>query len=180
MQNRLSSGRVTLRPASMQDKRNIYNWLAHSNLTAEMLGPPLFPDAPSPTWEEFDQDYLDYYFDGSQPFSGRCFIILHNQEEIGQINYNEIDTQSNSTEIDIWLSDRKFTGMGLGTEAIILLCDYLHKELKCKTIIIAPSKRNSNAIKAYKKAGFVVSDWLPEDFTPDYHDAVVMVKVMSR
>jgi RimJ/RimL family protein N-acetyltransferase len=169
---------LTLRPATLQDKGKIFNWLTNSNLTGEMLGPPNFPEIPIPTWKEFDNDYLDHYFDGSQPFKGQCFIIIYDGQEIGQINYNEIDTASKSTELDIWLADREFTGKGHGTEAIKLLCNYLDKHLECKTFYIAPSRRNPNAIKSYKKAGFVETDIIPDYFTPDYDDTVVMMKTL--
>lgn len=56
---------MTIKPATLQDKKKIFKWLAHSNLTSDMFGPPNFPDIQIPTWEEFDNDYLDYYFDGS-------------------------------------------------------------------------------------------------------------------
>jgi len=167
---------LTIRPANLQDKEKIFTWLTHSNLTSEMLGPPNFPDIPIPTWDEFDNDYLDFYFDGSQPLKGQCFILIHHEEEIGQINYNEIDTSSKSTEIDIWLADRKFTGKGLGTIAIKTLCNYLDKYLDCKTIYIAPSRRNSNAIKSYKKAGFVETEIRPDNFIADYEDTVLMIR----
>ncbi len=154
----------------------MYDWLAHSNLTGEMLGPPNFPDVPVPTWAEFDEDYSDHYFDGSQPLEGRCFILVHHGQEIGQINYNKIDTHSKSTELDIWLADRKFAGKGLGTEALKMLCDHLGKSLDCRTVYIAPSRRNPNAIKAYKKAGFTETADLPDHFVPDYDDTVVLTK----
>lgn len=169
---------ITLKPATLLDKRTVYNWLAHSNLTSEMLGPPNFPDIPIPNWDNFNDDYLDHYFDGSQPLKGQCFLIIHNAQQIGQINYNEIDTNSNSTEIDIWLADRKFTGKGLGTEAIKMLCDYLGRSFNCKSIYIAPSRRNVNAIKAYTKAGFTETQILPDNFIPDYNDSVVMLKTI--
>lgn len=180
MEKVLTTKLLTLRPATLQDKRKVYNWLAHSNLTSEMLGPPNFPDIPIPTWDEFNEDYLDHYFDDSQPLKGRCFILIHNGQEIGQINYNEINTNSNSTEIDIWLADREFTGKGLGTEAIKMLCDYLDKSLDCKTVYIAPSRRNLNAIKAYRKAGFIETVNLPDHFTPDYNDTVVLTKTSQQ
>jgi len=176
MINLLSNKRVTLRPATYQDKEKIFQWLAHSNLTSEMLGPPKFPEAPIPTWEEFDTDYVSHYFDNTQPLKGRCFVIEHNGEEIGQINYNEIDEVTKSTEIDIWLADKCFTGKGLGTEAIQILCEYLVKTFDCQTIYIAPSKRNGNAIRAYKKAGFLETTVIPEGFVPDYSDTIVLVK----
>lgn len=107
---------------------------------------------------------------------GQCFILIHNGQEIGQINYNEIDTNTKSTEIDIWLADRQFTGKGFGSEAIKILCNYLDKSFNCKTIYIAPSRRNSNAIKAYKKAGFIETDIHPANFVADYKDTIVLVK----
>ncbi|MFN0213492.1 MAG: GNAT family N-acetyltransferase [Saprospiraceae bacterium] len=169
---------MTLRPATLQDRRSIYNWLAHSNLTSEMLGPPKFSEIPIPTWDDFKEDYVDHYFDNSQPIKGRCFIIIHNSQQIGQINYNEIDANTNSTEIDIWLADSAFTGKGLGTEAIKMLCNFLDKSFNCKTIYIAPSRRNEHAIKAYTKAGFIETQNIPDNFIPDYSDSVVMMKIM--
>jgi RimJ/RimL family protein N-acetyltransferase len=176
MTDPLANKIVSLRPATLQDKEKVYQWLAHSNLTSEMLGPPKFPDAPVPTWEEFDNDYQAHYFDDSQPLQGRCFVIEHHGEEIGQINYSEIDVATQSTEIDIWLADRRFTGKGLGTEAIRILCNYLHQTFGCNSIYIAPSKRNANAIKSYKKAGFAETTITPEYFVPDYTDTVVLVR----
>jgi len=176
MSELLTNEIVSLRPATLRDKKEIFHWLAHSNLTSEMLGPPRFPDVPAPTWEEFDNDYAAHYFDDSQPLQGRCFVIEHNGEGIGQVNYNEIDLQTKSTEIDIWLADKRFTGKGLGTEALRILCNYLHQAFGCKAIYIAPSKQNANAIKSYKKAGFIESTTPPLYFVPDYHDTVLLVK----
>lgn len=171
---------LALRPATLQDKKSVYNWLAHSNLTIEMLGPPNFPDNPIPSWDEFNEDYLDHYFDGSQPLKGQCFILIYNGQQIGQINYNEIDPTTKSTEIDIWLADRAYTGKGLGTEAIKTLCDYLYHKFGCETIYIAPSRRNIIAIKAYKKAGFIETKNLPKNFVPDYEDTVVLTKTIQK
>lgn len=145
-----------------------------------MIGPPDFEEVPIPSWDDFNKDYHDYYFDGSEPLNGRCFIIVVDGEEIGQINYNEIDTASKSTEIDIWLADREFTGKGFGTEAIGMLCEYLAQAFECEKIYIAPSIRNKNAVKSYTKAGFVETDVFPDYFVPDYKDTVVMVKEMKK
>lgn len=176
----LKSKLLTLRPAKLQDKRNVYNWLAHSNLTKEMLGPPNFSDNSIPTWDEFNLDYLDHYFDGSQPLKGRCFIIIYKGQHIGQVNYNPIDTNRKSTEIDIWLADRKYIGKGIGTEAIKILCYYLNNNFDCEIIYIAPSRRNKIAIKAYKKAGFIETINIPINFVPDYVDTVVLEKKLKN
>ncbi len=168
--------KIRLRPAGSEDKVKIFNWLTKSDLTREMLGPPKFPDAPIPAWEDFSADYTDHYFDDSQPLLGRCFIIEYEYTEIGQVNYNHIDTIEKSTEIDIWLADSRYAGKGLGIEAVRIFCNYLHQNLGCEKIYIAPSARNTRAIKAYKKAGFSETRNLPYNFIPDYSDSIVLVK----
>jgi len=165
---------VTIRPATPSDKSKIYTWLAHSNLTPEMLGEPNFPDNPVPSWDEFDKDYTDHYFDDTKPMKGRCYIILKKQEEVGQINYNAIDHKTKTTEIDIWLADKKHTGQGIGPMAIKLLCNHLFEDIDCRRIIIQPSARNIHAVKAYKKAGFTQVKNMPKNFKLDYHDSVVL------
>lgn len=171
---------VAIRPATIEEKRKLFEWLTNSNLTEEMLGPPRFTDNPVPDWTEFNNDYLDYYFDGSRPLDGQCFVIELDEQEIGQINYNKIDLSEKSTELDIWLKDRKYTGFGLGTRAIELLCLYLENHLGCEKIYIAPSNRNLAAIRSYKKAGFIETNTLPKTFVPDYHDAILMIRRKNK
>ncbi|MBK8955230.1 MAG: GNAT family N-acetyltransferase [Saprospiraceae bacterium] len=170
---------MKLRPARLDEKNKIFNWLTQSDLTQEMMGVPNYPDCPVPGWEEFDQDYKDYYFEDASPSEGRCFIIQYADQEIGQINYNKVDLINGSTELDIWLCDSRYTGMGLGLEAINLLVEYLRAALLCRIFFMAPSLRNDRAIKAYQKAGFKVADEFPDDFHPDYKDAVLMVKIIE-
>jgi RimJ/RimL family protein N-acetyltransferase len=170
---------VKLRPAIILDREKVFQWLTNSNLTKEMIGPPNFPDHKIPIWDEFINDYYDFYFDGSQPLKGQCFIILQNEQEIGQINHNKIDLVDKSADIDIWLSDRVNAGKGFGTEAIKIMCNYLNKKFGCKKIIMAPSKRNTRAIKSYEKAGFVLSDEKPDPSEADYKDTVILIKTIK-
>ncbi|NQU86163.1 MAG: GNAT family N-acetyltransferase [Mariniphaga sp.] len=176
MKHYLTGEKIMLKPATVQDREKIFLWLTKSNLTKEMMGPPNYPDSKIPSWEEFKNDYAEYYFDGSQPMNGQCFIIQVEGEDIGQINHNAIDNKNKVTDLDIWLSDAKYTGKGIGTGAIQLMCEYLGKKYGCRQIKISPSKRNEKAIRAYKKAGFVMTDIVPDKSELDYEDNVVLVK----
>ncbi|MBN2348101.1 MAG: GNAT family N-acetyltransferase [Bacteroidales bacterium] len=178
MKQYLTGEKIKLRPATMQDREHIFLWLTKSNLTQEMMGPPNYPDSKIPTWKKFINDYRDYYFDGS-PLNGQCFIIEHNGQEIGQINHNKIDTLSKTTDLDIWLSDRKHTGKGFGPDAINCLCNYLHKKYGCNKFVISPSGRNLRAIRSYEKAGFVMTDEKPEASEMDYNDNVILIKTID-
>ncbi len=170
------SGKITqLYPASPADRKKIYQWLACSDLTASMMGPPDFPDHPIPDYQAFCTDYAPYFFDGSAPAQGRSFIIHSQGEERGQINYQRLDRHPNIAELDIWLSEARHTGLGIGTDAIQALSTFLLEEGIFDTLLIAPSARNDRAIATYRKAGFIETADMRSD-AADYSDAVVMIK----
>lgn len=172
----LTGEKTILRPATLDDRRKIFEWLTASDLTPELMGPPKFPEIEIPAWEDFMNDYTPQYFNDTNPEKGKSFIIEAEGEEVGQINYNDIDRINNTVELDIWLSGSSRTRKGFGTDAINTLCSFLHQTLRCNTFILAPSARNKNAIRAYEKCGFRQTDNVPDNFIPDYHDTVVMIK----
>ncbi len=160
----------------MADRRLIFDWLTNSDLTALMMGPPDYPDIPIPTWKEFNNDYKPYFFDSSKPLLGRCFIIEIDSEAIGQINHDKISSIDHSTELDVWLKSREYINKGYGSDAINALCDYLAQNYECKKFIISPSERNKAAIRAYEKAGFIITEEKPEGFLAESLDSIIMVK----
>ncbi len=176
---------VTLRPATLDDRRPIYDWAAHSDATSAMMGPPTYPEHPIPTWEEFCGDHKPHFFDGSAPHLGRCFVILVNNEPVGQVYYNDIEEheQRKRTELDIWMRAERYCGQGFGSDALLTLCEYLACQFGVQEFMVQPSARNPRAIRAYEKIGFVRlplkvgearAQWGPND----YFDSVYMVKAV--
>jgi len=176
---RIIGKKVILRPTTLADRRPIFEWLTNSDLTKLMMGPPTYPDSTIPTWKEFIKDYKEYFFDGSEPLLGRCFIIELNFESIGQINHDKIYETDKSTELDIWLKSSKFINKGYGSDAIKTLCDYLNQNFGCKKFLISPSSRNLAAIRAYQKAGFIMTDEIPDRSLSDYDDTVILIKTIK-
>mgnify|MGYP001225246711 FL=1 len=193
---------VSLRRAQIDDRPQIYRWLAHSDATAEMLGAPTFPDGPIPTWEQHSADFSieEFYQPGppqdSQVDWGECWIIcVENREdashhEVGQINFSDMRAPSDPAsaglaELDIWIGARQWWGRGIGTQAIEALGHVL-RGYGFTTLLIRPSARNQRAVAAYKRAGFIEATsqtrrlpakvYEPEDW--DYADAVVLVKTL--
>lgn len=176
------SGRtVTLRPANESDRRDIYRWLAESDVTPSMMGKPLFPDSPPPTWDQFNADYAPHLFDGSAPELGGSYVIEVSGQALGQINYEVRDSPVRLAELDVWLRSLADTGHGYGTDAIIALTEHLFCSLGIGTFLIRPSARNPRAVRAYQKAGFEV---IPMSYdeqveaygAADYADTVVLIK----
>lgn len=193
---------VSLRRAKIDDRPQIYRWLAHSDATAEMLGAPTFPDGPIPTWEQHSADFSieEFYQPGppqdSQVDWGECWIIcVENREdashhEVGQINFSDMRAPSDPAsdglaELDIWIGARQWWGRGIGTQAIEALGHVL-RGYGFTMLLIRPSARNQRAVAAYKRAGFIEATsqtrrlpakvYEPEDW--DYADAVVLVKTL--
>ncbi|MCY3726294.1 MAG: GNAT family N-acetyltransferase [Rhodobacteraceae bacterium] len=172
---------LRLKQATLYDQDKIYRWLACSDATPEMLGPPTFPDAPVPTYEEFCDDYNDEAFLDHGDF--RLFLIVVDQEEIGAVSYFIRDQVA---ELDLWIASKHNWNKGYGSSALITAIGKLKREEKVDILIIRPSARNKRAVASYQKAGFEhynpdkhdIPQWcLTENL--DYEDAVVLVQFVN-
>ena len=171
---------VRLRPARESDRRAVYSWLAESDLTGSMMGPPTYPDSPPPTWDEFCADYGPQFFDGSTPRVEASYIIEVRDEALGQVNYEVREAPLRYAELDIWLRSEGDTGHGYGSDALAALTAHLSATLGIRTFLLRPSARNRRAIRAYQKAGFVLVPMAArqqvETYGPgDYDDSVVLI-----
>ena len=170
-----------LRPATPGDRRQIYEWLAKSDATAQMMGPPDYPDHPVPDYDEFSADYDDGALAAEGDF--RLFVLVAEGKEIGVIHYWVRDSIA---EIDLWIGSRENWGRGYGSSAIRLVAAMLEEQGVAAMMIIRPSARNIRAIAAYRKAGFVFHDparhevpgWCLTDGL-DYADAVLLVWMLA-
>lgn len=174
---------VTLRPAQECDRRAIYQWLAESDLTSLMMGPPHFPDAPVPTWAQFCKDYGPHFFDGTRQEVGQSFIIEVDGPAVGHVNYDGLGSGRGVAELDIWLRAGEVCGKGYGSDALVALTHHLHETFGVIEFIMRPSRRNSRAIQAYARAGFSVLPLTNEQQATiygsgDYVDTVVMRRVL--
>lgn len=177
MINSLLKGKeIHLVPANIRNRRTIYNWMVHSDISGQMFGSPIFPEVQRPQWEEFIEDYTVNYFTDEFPLSGRCFIIKKGRKHIGQINYNLINQKTGLVELDIWLAKSNYTRKGYGTAALQLLGAYLKEKFACQRLFMQPSARNPKAIQAYQKVGFKIVEELPIGMEADYYDSVFMIK----
>jgi RimJ/RimL family protein N-acetyltransferase len=171
---------VQLRSARPFDRRDMYSWLAQSDVTASMMGPPTYPESLPPTWEEFCADYGPHFFDGSIPDVAASYLIEVSGEPVGQVNYEVRESLVRLAELDIWLRSEADTGHGYGPDALTALTAWLHATLGIDRFLIRPSARNHRAIRAYQKAGFatVRMSWQQQVETygaGDYTDTVVMI-----
>lgn len=151
----IHGNKVTLRPMTVKEIPLFFEWATQSDATPYWYG-ELQGDQ-VPTFKEFCKDWKKYYFDGSAPEKGRCFVILKDDSAIGQINYNEIDKKNNSVELDILIAEDRYKNKGYGTDALQTLSKYLFLVMDIQTCWIDVVYTNPRAIRAYQKAGFTIT-----------------------
>jgi diamine N-acetyltransferase len=182
----IAGPKVTLKRARITDRARIYEWLIGSDLTAHMMGGAMFPDRPIPSMEEFVANYPDPHFDGSRPYAGRMLIINVNGEDIGCVSHGAIDLRNDVVELDIWLAERRLAGHGFGSEALVVLCDWLQASYGVNRFLVRPSRRSVRALRAVRRAGFRETD-LPAqeivaklDLPPgSYADEVLLFRILN-
>lgn len=164
----IKGDKVNLIPAILDDRQKVYEWCFQSETTKSHTGPPDYPEKPIATYEEFCDDYYEaYFFTGSKPNDGRGFLIANNEELVGFISYSSFHLKPGIAELDLWMNCEANCGKGFGVDAIISLEGYLNKTIGICHLLIAPSTRNTRAMKAYEKAGFQQSDHKMPDFLLD-------------
>ena len=136
---------ISLRSAAHSDRKKIFRWLAKSDATPEMMGPPIFGDHPVPTFEEFCADYDETAY--SNGGNLRLFVIVSGQREIGAISYFVRDQIA---ELDIWIGSRSDWGRGHGSRAIEIVAGLLKKRGDVSALVIRPSARNARAVAAFR------------------------------
>ena len=144
--------KVTLQPMTADQVPLFYRWATQSEATpfwyGELVGEPL------PDYEHFLKDFPTHYFDGSQPEKGRSFVIMVGRQAIGEINYNEIDREHNSVDLDIIIAEDSDKSRGYGSDALKVLARYLFSKMNIEVCILETILKNTRAIRAYEKAGF--------------------------
>lgn len=167
----IKGDKIKLIPAALDDRQKVYEWCFQSETTKYHAGPPDYPNNPIPSYEEFYASdaggYTDYYFTGAKPDDGRGFLIINEDEAVGFVSYCAFHLKPAIAELDIWMNAEANCGNGFGVDALISLGDYLNKERGFRELIIAPSIKNTRAVKAYEKAGFKKTDKVMSDFLLD-------------
>ncbi len=182
----IAGPKVTLKRARTTDRVRIYEWLIGSDLTANMMGGVMFPDRPILSMDDFTAHYPDTHFDGSRPYAGRMLIINVNGDDIGCVSHGAIDLKNDVVELDIWLAERRLAGHGFGSEALVVLCDWLQANYGVNRFLVRPSRRNVKALRAMRRAGFRETDLPAQEVEAKlalpagaYADEVLLFRILN-
>lgn len=151
--NKIYADRITLRFASINDRKKIYEMMIAPGIADKM-----FDEVhPALTYEEFCSEG-DFYYLGEASKEGSYLIIEYDNKEIGAFCYTCEYDKIPYCELDLWMASLEYTGLGLGSEAINRVIEFVSGKYGVLVFLIRPWIKNKNAIKTYKKCGFLEDD----------------------
>ncbi|WP_406603946.1 50S ribosomal protein L7/L12-serine acetyltransferase [Bartonella gliris] len=99
-------------------------------------------------------NFLDSCFLAHQKDEGKTYVILFNENPVGLLSFNSIDSENKTGYIGYWL-DRRAQGHGIMTRAIKALVKHYSSHRIIKRFVIKCSTANQKSNAVAKRCGFV-------------------------
>ena len=88
-------------------------------------------------------------------------FLIENNEHIGNIKVGPIDFINKHAEIGIIIGNKNYWGKKIATRAIICTTKFAIEDLGLKSLNCSAYESNIGSIKAFKKAGYIISGSIP-------------------
>ena len=158
----LSINNINLLFAKEDDRKLIYDLTIEDKEIVESM----FNEANDFHWEEI-RDEKSLFFD--EQSSRNKYLFIEYEKEIvgvfdientstGKIVFYHIyhDSIVKNIEFHIWMRSMKYTGLGIGTQVLNGMIEYLNKEYSINSFLMRPWIKNERAIYTYQKCGFEI------------------------
>lgn len=101
---------------------------------------------------------------------------------VGYIKAFRFDRFARTTWVGLSVFDEADIGKGYGRRMLVLLCDYLHKQLGVRKVSLEVLAGNAPAIALYSKLGFVEEGRLKSQFYADghFHDVLILSRFLEE
>ncbi len=128
------------------------------DLAVEMLSDPeVRRYLPSFIWPPGASEVRDWFQRMEGDPRTRNFAILDKSGQfIGNIGLRNLNWQSRTVDLVIFIGDRRFWGNGYGRDAICAVLDHLFANLNLHRVGLQVLEYNERAIRCYQACGFVV------------------------
>lgn len=102
--------------------------------------------------------------------------VIETDRLIGEVRLDQINLQDRRASLAIGILAPEYLGMGLGTEATMLVLGHAFHDLKLHRISIRVLAYNTRAIRSYQKCGFRIEGCEREAafVNGQWHDDVIM------
>ncbi len=140
--------KVQLRRKLLSDARNDYAWRCDPDLARY--------DAAEPLRIGYDEFVRSFQEELRQPNPFRRVFAVESlaEQHIGNVMYYNIDLVRRECELGITIGAAEYWGSGFGSEAVILLTDYLFTTTALTRVYLHTLDWNTRAQRAFARAGF--------------------------
>jgi aminoglycoside 6'-N-acetyltransferase len=166
----LEGPRVSIRPVEWEDLPTLCGWWNDPTVMKEVRAEKFKPNL-----EQVQKSWVAWRDAGTMDYHE--FIICLGDRSIGEIGYVFENVDQETASIDIKIGDPSLWGQGLGTEAMMLLIDYLLMHVKAHRITAQPGDWNKRSMRLFEKCGFIETkrEWVP---VSDFFDGGVGVTMV--
>jgi len=150
-ENLITSDRFALRPLRQEDVTDQYvQWLNEEETSRFISEAQL---------RHHDIESVRTYLEARIGRKDVLFLgvfVRHTGVHIGNIKFEPIDRTSKTTEMGILIGEKQWRGRGVASEILAAASKYLNDALGIQEITLGVSCDNHPAMRAYRKANFVV------------------------
>lgn len=184
----LSRDSITTSEIRIEGKKVYLRRVKHSDVGPEYLSWLTEPEVNQYLERRFEThtiDSLHTFVDSMAQSKDSLFLAIIHKEtgtHVGNIKLGPINFNHGYAEMGILVGNKKFWGLGLGSDAIQALSDYGLKKIGLNRIFAGAYDLNIGSIKAFEKAGFSQEGILRKQFLchGKYINAVLMGKLASE
>lgn len=163
----LKGERVFLRPLEMSDLDRCTLWVNDPEIRQ-------FITITFPMSSQQEQSWLNDSVASKDKV--KLAIETHEGVHIGNISIHEIDWINRTATTGTMIGDKEYWGRGYGTEAKMLLLDYMFNTLNLRKVHSSAYAFNERSINYSLKCGYKITGRLMEERFHDgkYHDVVLL------
>lgn len=169
--------RVELKPIQREHLQKIVEWRNDPEVSYWAMGSnPLYEFTSA---EEAEKSF-SYHVENTSKLDAYTFAIYSDNDEfIGTVDYRDVDRIKRSCTIGISIGEKNYWGKGYGSDAIMVLVDYIFKRLNLRRIQLDTWSGNERAIKSFQKCGFEIEGKLRENeyINGKYFDTILMALI---
>ncbi len=161
---------IKFRDLQMSDKEYFLLWIKDKEVIRYSMS----------IFQKMTEDHeISHWFDNllSDRISYNKAIVDNTTDKlIGYAGITRINNLNSSGEYFIFIGDKTYHGIGIGTFVTKEIVKLGFEELNLNRIMLTVSEKNVGAIKAYTKADFKIEGVMKQAFFRDgqYHDKVIM------
>ncbi|TKI60051.1 GNAT family N-acetyltransferase [Lysinibacillus mangiferihumi] len=150
--------KVILRELTLDDVEDRYQWCLDKEITKHLNIPDKYP----PFSREETQNWIKMCIDKTNGYEQKA-IVTEQGKHIGWVDLKNIDKSNKHAELGIAIGNKYFLGKGYGLSAMKEMLLWGFNELELNKIWLRVEVDNVNAIKSYKRIGYVEEGILRQD-----------------